>query len=717
MMEESDEEKSACEFVEDDELRWHQLGVLRRIVEQRRNGRESPVEDGPDSTRDSWGLSDDIEPYPWQEQAVESWEENDRQGVAKVVTGAGKTVMALICVEAILREDPEHHVSVVVPTKVLMDQWYQELTETLNLPEEWVGRRSGDYADDHTAPTRVVVYVINSARHDLGKPLDPGTLSHHHFLIVDECHRAGSPENSRIFNVPYRWSLGLSATPERDPDEVAYTDEEFSGVIREEIGPIIYSLTFEEALEQEIIPPFELIHCAVPLTSDEREKHERLSRQITETRKKLREHPDFISKTSQGLNQFAAIQSMATNGTGRGAELAEKFQFLTGRRKELLYRAGNRMGCFRNILEEEMDAGASVMAFHERIKEVNRLYCDLVREDLPVVMEHTQLTPTQRDRSLELYLRNVAPILLSVRALVEGVDAPATDVGVIVASSSSPRQKIQSIGRVLRRYPGKDTSRIYNLYVEDSADEYIFKRVDFADIVGAQRIEYRRWNGPDDWEELDAPPYTPAPRDDDLTPEQLVIGQSYPGREEGLELSMDSQGNIYREILEDGTPYREYVQLPERLMESIRDIRHGGGPVRITPREKHVLVPARASEGEWELFYAGSVEESLEWESEKSDHVTLVVSSKHGGSVRLKRRDAARYDPRSPASREIQAAVDTTQAERDCDIHRVNLTSSGEIKARVEGTELVLGQLEKEDGWPFGASSFEELKSFVEEES
>ena len=39
----------------------------------------------------------------------------------------------------------------------------------------------------------------------------------------------------------------------------------------------------------------------------------------------------------------------------------------------------------------------------------------------------------------------------AIRIISEGFDVPEADLGIIVASSSSPRQRIQSIGRVLRR--------------------------------------------------------------------------------------------------------------------------------------------------------------------------------------------------------------------------------------------------------------------------
>lgn len=193
-------------FTEQDELRWHQLDLLRRI---------QPPQGGPPR----------------------------RQAGA----------------------------SIVVPTRVLLDQWYGELTGKLSLPTAWVGRRSGDYKDRFGDERRVMIYVVNSARAALGRPLSREQLGANNLLVVDECHRAGSVENQRIFERPRAACLGLSATPERDVEAVAdgLSDHVPDTVFRE-LGPIIHELNFREALKQEIVPPFELIHVAVRLTETER---------------------------------------------------------------------------------------------------------------------------------------------------------------------------------------------------------------------------------------------------------------------------------------------------------------------------------------------------------------------------------------------------------------------------------------------------------------
>ena len=703
-------------FTEVDELRWHQLDLLRRILpsfEEPGSQDQAPAEEARPKT---WGISTEVTPYPWQNSALKAWEQNGRLGVVKVVTGAGKTMLALMCLERLLREDPSVRASIVVPTRVLLDQWYQELTGTLGLSPEWVGRRSGKHKDDFCRGRRVMIYVVNSARTALGRPLHAEELRSTHLLVVDECHRAGSAENSKIFEVPRRFSLGLSATPERDvetPPDSDASGEEASDVISRELGPIIYQLTFKEALDEGIVPPFELIHAAVPLTLEERRTYDKLGREIKQVRDRLRQEPAYLKRRSEVSNEFVLIKSLA-RGRLKASKLAARYEALTNARKELLYRAENRRECFESILEEERSVGdVRVMAFHERISEINRLFEGLVRDQKPVVVDHTGITETQRERSLKLYLQGTAPILLSVKAMIEGVNAPATDIGVIVAASSSPRQKIQSLGRVMRTYPGKETSRIYNIYVDDSVDERIFRRVNFEQILGTGGVEYRRWLGPGQWEALDGPPHTPLPSDSDLDEERLRVGDLYPGKDEGLELSISTQGNVYRNLRDGERTTREFGSIPTEVVEAIRQIRPDGGPIRVTHRCRHVLVPSRDAEGRWRMYYGGRLSEPIVWRRPGRERIPLKVSARYGGSIVVaggsRNRKKTTHDVRSPAAQRILALVRGWESEAES-VYEIELARCGDVYARVGSIEHRLGSLGEADGWPFGKKSFDDLR-------
>ena len=61
-------------------------------------------------------------------------------------------------------------------------------------------------------------------------------------------------------------------------------------------------------------------------------------------------------------------------------------------------------------------------------------------------------------------------ILLCCRALDEGLNVPETDVGIILSSTGSLRQRIQRIGRILRKHSKRTAKNVYYLHVKDSAE-------------------------------------------------------------------------------------------------------------------------------------------------------------------------------------------------------------------------------------------------------
>ena len=63
-----------------------------------------------------------LEPYPHQKEALNAWTQAGRQGVVVLPTGAGKTYLAQLAMQATPR-----HTLILVPTLDLMHQWYAGL--------------------------------------------------------------------------------------------------------------------------------------------------------------------------------------------------------------------------------------------------------------------------------------------------------------------------------------------------------------------------------------------------------------------------------------------------------------------------------------------------------------------------------------------------------------------------------------------------------------
>ena len=83
---------------------------------------------------------------------------------------------------------------------------------------------------------------------------------------------------------------------------------------------------------------------------------------------------------------------------------------------------------------------------------------------------HSGLAREERRTRLEEFRRNTVAALLACRVLDEGLDVPEIDAAILVASSQSKRQRIQRVGRSLRKGDGKKRPLVITLYVPETTD-------------------------------------------------------------------------------------------------------------------------------------------------------------------------------------------------------------------------------------------------------
>ncbi len=494
-------------------------------------------------------LPKDFIPHTWQSRCLDRWLPLGR-GTVKVATGGGKTKFALLAAQELQRTRvPDLRLVVVVPTVPLMYQWRDELLAGEVDPAD-IGLLGGGSEAPDLARARVVIAVINSARDRLPELLQAAEWPPRLLLVVDECHRANAEKAQRIFESRPAFTLGLSATPEQElegegiPADEAYAD----GAVGRALGPIMFEFSLKESAESGLVTPFEVWHVGLPLTLVEANEHRKLSSEIADLRQSLQ----AMFRRSRSSQSFLAwCQTQASRGKG-AADDARQFIGLSNRRKRLLYRADSRIAATLAFLKEGLaDPDSRAIVFHELIEETETLYGDAIRAGLPAVLEHSQLPGSLREGNIDLFRRGVARVVVSAKSLIEGFNVPAADLGIIAASTGSVRQRIQSLGRVLRRKSGGRTARILVLFVRDSEDESIYEKADWAELVGAERNRFFEWHalpeGVDDWiaglREVSEAPRRYRPPASEVDVGSLNSGDPYPGQSTGVELRIDQQMN------------------------------------------------------------------------------------------------------------------------------------------------------------------------------
>jgi len=396
----------------------------------------------------TWKLSNN--PRDWQKIAIQSWIENKHRGIAKVVTGGGKTFFAMMCIKELAEEKKELRFLIVVPTLALRDQWTLDLIDDLGVNREEIYSHG---MDNSILPQhRIVLIVINSAR----KYSSEFTQKGQWMLIVDECHRAASEENRKAMIGSWVATLGLSATPERQYDDW------FNEYLIPKLGIVIAEYDYVKAKKDNVIVDFELMNYKVPLTNEE----------------------------SQDINNLTRSIAIERNAMLKSGEMeSQKLLNLSMKRSRISQRAENRVPLAISICDKFRDR--RVLIFHEYTAIADQITRILDERGHRVASYHSKIGDDLRFDNLRMFREGVIDILVTCKALDEGLNVPDTSVGIIVASTKSVRQRIQRMGRILRTSEGKEIGTIVTLYT------HVEKMMLEAESESLDEISQIQWFGGD----------------------------------------------------------------------------------------------------------------------------------------------------------------------------------------------------------------------------
>lgn len=402
----------------------------------------------------------------------------------EAATGTGKTAVALAAMELLHREHGDRfRAAIIVPTKVLAHQWRDQLERNLGLSRSSIGELHSDARIEWRSTHPVLIAVVNSARTRLLPVLEGwrkrGYLA---LLIVDECHRAGSEYNSRIFEGHYDCSLGLSATPERD-------DRGHEQYVYPGLGYPVYRYPLLNALNDGVLAPVQSINLYVDFDAAEHARWLQLSGDIREAFRNLMcRYPELQDIPDELL--LRKVTMLADHED----PLALRIVKLLSDRRALLCSARARLACQEAILKWLAGNGKRALVFHETITSATASYEFLTRAlAVRTGLDHSGLHKDVRAAAMEGFRKERHQVLVAVRALDEGVDVPDASVAVIAAGSRSRRQRIQRFGRVLRPAAGK-RALLLTVLVRNTPEETAVGGRD-SSLIGGDRVRHHRWPG------------------------------------------------------------------------------------------------------------------------------------------------------------------------------------------------------------------------------
>ena len=398
----------------------------------------------------------------YQEQAVNSWIKADRSGVVSMATGAGKTLVALRCLETC----PQPILSIiVVPSMDLTKQWLDEIrieysnncnvrgafSEEPNWPNQIKNLINAFLDFPETTKRNFIITTIQTASRERFRSLIAEIPSDKTVIVVDEVHHSGAPEFSNVFGIQARYRLGLSATPERAWDDIG------NQAIFDYFGPPVFEYDISDAIRDGVLTEYQYLLHPVALTYEERERFKEISHQIATMLGTARSrYPSLKLKSIPEVLEFLSRAD---------EKLATRLRNLYLTRVGLVKKAGNKKEALREIVRNyELKRCLVYCNDLEHLEECRRI---IFEEGYEAMEFSSEVDVKERTAVKESFARETTgnKFLVAVRCLDEGVDLPVCDSAILISCSRSTREFIQRRGRVLRRHHSKSISTIHDILV------------------------------------------------------------------------------------------------------------------------------------------------------------------------------------------------------------------------------------------------------------
>ena len=369
-----------------------------------------------------------FDPHPFQQEAMQAWEQYGCRGVIELPTGSGKSYLGQMAIELTKRSS-----LIVVPTIDLLHQWYSLLTSSFG--NDLVGIIGGGYYEVNLLTVTTYQSAVNTMDR-LGNQWG--------LLIFDECHHLPGEMYSHAAEMaiaPYR--LALTATLERQDGRHELLDEL--------IGPVVYQQGIK-ALAGEYLSEYEVKKTKVLLTKEEKARYGEA----------LEERNTFLNANNLSLSGLDGwrlfVMKSAQSQDGRRAMLAHH------EARKIAMGTQSKLRALEAILKEhEKDRIIIFTNDNETAYTISQEFL------IPCITHQTDVK--ERKAILEAFSKGRYRFLVTSKALNEGVNVPEANVAVVLSGSGSIREHVQRLGRILRKRKGKQAI-LYEIVTKGTVEEY-----------------------------------------------------------------------------------------------------------------------------------------------------------------------------------------------------------------------------------------------------
>ena len=428
--------------------------------------------------------------WPHQIRAINAWINNRYNGIFTIATAGGKTLSALVAANL---SNSGCLILIIAYGKTLVSQWVDEIKQYEGISKNYrILQCDSEHPWKHIITGALVPYMseivdinnnfrqyivatpqtaINIIFQNAFKNINPKKI----IVIGDEIHHLGAPEFRKIFNIQSEKKIGLSATFERQWDEIG-TDlliDYFGRELEEAKYGICQGIEDKRLCKYRYIPFFAYLNNA--------------------------ESDDFVEKTQLIKPLGARIQQLREQNR-HDINLENQYKTLLNLRSDIIKKAKDKIRIYKKIIENQpkkpyvvfMDDTEQIeqikIAHKEKIIELNT---QLNMNENPAINIFDGNTKNdQRQIIIQDSLKKQTPIF-AMYCLDEGIDIPELQSAILISSSTSNRQYIQRRGRVLRSNNKDKIAHIYDIVVfpRPRDDEEFNNLIKDAIINEEKRIE------------------------------------------------------------------------------------------------------------------------------------------------------------------------------------------------------------------------------------
>jgi superfamily II DNA or RNA helicase len=363
----------------------------------------------------------------YQIEAIQKWKDNNYRGVIALPTGAGKTIIGIKAIE-----ETKVPTLIVTFTREQMLQWKETIMKFSSIRPE-----VGLYYSNEKEIRQITLSTYQTAFRHVSELSDKFDL-----LIIDEAHHLPADKFREVaLGILATKRLGLSATPFREDGR----HEELFKLM----GGIVYYKPVDELIKKGYLAPYDIVQVKVFLTTEERKKYLTLLNKfrVLSKNKKLKE-----------------LIVLAKNGDNNAIEALKVYNEI----KKVVNFAQNKMLKIEEILNKEK--GKKILIFTQYVDQAEE-----IARRFNTLLISGKMSKNERKKILDTFKFMKSGILTLTTVGDEGLDIPDASVGIIVTGTSSRRQFIQRLGRILRPVNGK-RAILYEIIVAGTQEEYQSKK-------------------------------------------------------------------------------------------------------------------------------------------------------------------------------------------------------------------------------------------------